>query len=317
MATAGIGAAPIAVYGGGSPVPVPTELPPYAAAPPPSALQEPASASEPPRGGGGVERRPKYERRRGGDTCCDFLWRFLQSLSFGAHHPLVDELLLSGSVQPRQAWTSALLRPLLRMVLKYTIESSLAAAVCSFSVTIASNTGRLRFQNMATTTYLVVGTVIAAAWALFMLHVDLVLLAVGLSVHSRSYHLAVFLLDFVRTHTPSHQSAPMTAAVARIVLCDGLVYAARSDRLACIQVAATFALTAGSALAGLATFEVRGNYAYAQTLCQGATPFDRWCSRVRAGAALAILAFAFFLPSLAIDISDLGKEVQEETEEAK
>eukprot|EP00850_Spirogloea_muscicola_P016211 SM000130S27098 [mRNA] locus=s130:182127:183180:- [translate_table: standard] len=232
MATEGSGAAPVAVYGGGYPLPQGTaELPPYAAAAPPSAPQEPASGSEPPRGGGG-ERRPKYERRRGGDTCCDFLWRFLQ----------------------------------------------LAAAVCAFSVTIASNTGRLRFQNMATTTYLVVGTVIAASWALFMLHVDLVLLAVGLSVHSRSYHLAVFLLDFV---------------------------------------AATIALTAGSALAGLATFEVHGNYAYPQTLCQGATPFDRWCSRIRAGAALAILAFAFFLPSLAIDIRDLGKEVREETEEAK
>eukprot|EP00897_Mesotaenium_endlicherianum_P009693 jgi/Mesen1/8752/ME000052S08175 len=118
-------------------------------------------------------------------------------------------------------------------------------------------------------TYLVAGTVIAAAWALFMLMLDVFLLCLGITIHMRALPIFYLVMDFV---------------------------------------ASSFALSAGAAGAGITTFSDRGAYPYAQAFCQGDTPWNFFCSRAKAGVAMALICFFFFLPSIALDIIYISLE---------
>lgn len=73
-----------------------------------------------------------------------------------------------------------------------------------------------------------------------------------------------------------------------------------------LQVAASLALSAGSAAAGVTTFNDQGGFPYPQAVCQGDTPWNSFCARSKASTAMAFLAFFFFVPSLFLQIARMA-----------
>ena len=59
-------------------------------------------------------------------------------------------------------------------------------------------------------------------------------------------------------------------------------------------------LSAASAGAAITTFNDRGVSLFNYAPCVGADPYSRFCARTKTSVAFAFIAFAFFLPHLAL-----------------
>ncbi|GJP43422.1 hypothetical protein CLOM_g2883 [Closterium sp. NIES-68] len=148
----------------------------------------------------------------------------------------------------------------------------LAAAVCAFPVMIRAGAGLLWFSNWHAFSFLIAGTVIAGFWALLMLLLDCFLAATGKMLHSTALLWAIVIGDFI---------------------------------------ALSMALSAGAATAAITTLNDQG-LPGRPFICTGSTPFNTFCARTKAAAAMALISAAFFLPSLLLSGARLASEFYEE-----
>eukprot|EP00850_Spirogloea_muscicola_P004848 SM000021S06481 [mRNA] locus=s21:535597:537431:- [translate_table: standard] len=158
--------------------------------------------------------------------------------------------------------------PLLRFL-------QLASAVVAFAVILASSSHGTNWHAWQAFQYLMIGSVIVAAWALLMLLVDLGLCCIGINVHSLAFKALVALGDFVRKPYP---------------------------------LATCLALSAGSAAAGITLLNDRGLPGKPNICSVSHTQWNSLCVRSKAATAFALIAFFFFLPSLFASIREVAKE---------
>eukprot|EP00850_Spirogloea_muscicola_P005561 SM000025S08456 [mRNA] locus=s25:879405:881197:- [translate_table: standard] len=152
--------------------------------------------------------------------------------------------------------------PLLRFL-------QLASAAVAFAVMLASSSHGTKWHAWQAFQYLMIGSVIVAAWALLMLLVDLGLCCIGINVHSLAFKMLVAVGDFLAT---------------------------------CL------ALSAGSAAAGITMLNDRG-LPGKPNICSGShTQWNSLCVRSKAATAFTLIAFFFFLPSLIASIREVAKE---------
>ncbi|CAI5468975.1 unnamed protein product [Closterium sp. Yama58-4] len=78
-----------------------------------------------------------------------------------------------------------------------------------------------------------------------------------------------------------------------------------------LQIALSMALSAGAATAALTTLNDQG-LPGRPFICTGSTPFNTFCARTKAAAAMALISAAFFLPSLLLSGARLASEYYEE-----
>eukprot|EP00850_Spirogloea_muscicola_P001557 SM000006S19322 [mRNA] locus=s6:22642:24430:+ [translate_table: standard] len=157
--------------------------------------------------------------------------------------------------------------PLLRFL-------QLASAAVAFAIMLASSSHGTKWHAWQAFQYLMIGSVIVAAWALLMLLVDLGLCCIGINVHSLAFKMLVALGDFVgKPHL----------------------------------LATCLALSAGSAAAGITMLNdcrLLGK----PNICSGShTQWNSLCVRSKAATAFALIAFFFFLPSLIASIREVAK----------
>ncbi|GBG64245.1 hypothetical protein CBR_g41166 [Chara braunii] len=149
----------------------------------------------------------------------------------------------------------------------------LAANVCAFVVMLTSGQG-LSWRNYSAFRYLVAATVISGFWAGVMLLADCGLCMGGRTVHSLGYKYFVVIGDYIAT---------------------------------------IMSLTGGAAAAGVTTFNDKGSIPLQQAPCEGVTPFGSYCARTKAAVACSIIAAAFFIPSLVLDVWNIGAEYYQAT----
>ncbi|CAI5507012.1 unnamed protein product [Closterium sp. Naga37s-1] len=77
------------------------------------------------------------------------------------------------------------------------------------------------------------------------------------------------------------------------------------------QIALSMALSAGAATAAITTLNDQG-LPGRPFICTGSTPFNTFCARTKAAAAMALISAAFFLPSLLLSGARLASEYYEE-----
>ncbi|CAI5931238.1 unnamed protein product [Closterium sp. NIES-64] len=76
-------------------------------------------------------------------------------------------------------------------------------------------------------------------------------------------------------------------------------------------IALSMALSAGAATAAITTLNDQG-LPGRPFICTGSTPFNTFCARTKAAAAMALISAAFFLPSLLLSGARLASEYYEE-----
>ncbi|CAI5518191.1 unnamed protein product [Closterium sp. Naga37s-1] len=198
--------------------------------------------------------------------------------------------------RPRKA--AQWLNPLLRFL-------QLAAAVSAFPVMIRAGAGLLWFSNWHAFSFLIAGTVIAGFWALLMLLLDCFLAASGKLLHSTALLWAIVIgpaRPSLHLHGVNASASPLL--IPHLLLPNPLAVPS-------LQIALSMALSAGAATAALTTLNDQG-LPGRPFICTGSTPFNTFCARTKAAAAMALISASFFLPSLLLSGARLASEYYEE-----
>ncbi|CAI5987579.1 unnamed protein product [Closterium sp. NIES-65] len=235
----------------------------------------------------------------------------------------------SGFRNKRPQKAAQWINPLLRFL-------QLAAAVSAFPVMIRAGAGLLWFSNWQAFSFLIAGTVIAGFWALLMLLLDCFLAASGKLLHSTALLWAIVIGDFIALSMALSAGAATAALTTlndqglpgRPFICTGstpfntFYCSIHGPQCRCLplhvvsppppsQIALSMALSAGAATAAITTLNDQG-LPGRPFICTGSTPFNTFCARTKAAAAMALISAAFFLPSLLLSGARLASEYYEE-----